>query len=69
MLHDTESDLYQKLLVPDIFPGMLSIADISVTKYATTVKKCFFGPTLSDAWIGIYGKGQFSTLIFVILNA
>ena len=55
MLHDAESDLYQKLLVADIFPGMLLIANISVTKYTTTVKKYFFGPTLSDAWIGIYG--------------
>ena len=55
MLHDGESDLYQKLLVADIFPGMLLIANISVTKYATTVKKYFLGPRLSDAWIGIYG--------------
>ena len=49
MLHDGESDLYQKLLVADIFPGMLLIANISVTKYDTTVKKYFFGPTLLDA--------------------
>ena len=69
MLHDAESDLYQKLLVADIFPGMFLIADISVTKCATTVKKYFFGPALSHAWIGIYGWRQFSTLIFVIFNA
>ena len=49
MLHDGESDLYQKLLVADNFPGMLLIANISVTKYATTVKKYFLGPRLSDA--------------------
>ena len=49
MLHDAESYLYQKLLVADIFPGMFLIADISVTKCATTVKKYFFGPALSHA--------------------
>ena len=49
MFHDAESDLYQKLLVADNFPGMLLIVNISVTKYAITVKKYFFGPTLSDA--------------------
>ena len=48
MLHDTKSELYQKLLVAEIFPGMLLIGDISVTKYATTVKKYFFGLTKSD---------------------
>ena len=41
MLHDAESEPYQKLLVADIFPGMLLIGNISVTKYATTVKQLF----------------------------
>ena len=41
MLHDAESEPYQKLLVADIFLGMLLIGNISVTKYATTVKQLF----------------------------
>ena len=41
MLHDAESEPYQKLLVADIFPGMLLIGNISVTKHATTVKQLF----------------------------
>ena len=55
MLHDTKSELYQKLLVAEIFPGMLLIGDISVTKYVTTVKKYFFGLTKSDKSVSIYG--------------
>ena len=69
ILHDAESELCQKLLVGDIFPGMLLIGYISVTKYATTVKKYFFGVRKSDESIAIYGQGQFLTLIFVIFNA
>ena len=55
MLHDAESKLYQKLLVADIFPRMLLIGYITVTKFATTVKKYFFGSTVSDESIAIYG--------------
>ena len=55
MLHVAESELYQKLLVADIFPGILLIGNISVTKYATTVKNYFFGSTVLDESIAIYG--------------
>ena len=55
MLHDAESELYQKLLVADIFPGKLLTGHISVTKFATPVKKYFFGSTALDESIGIYG--------------
>ena len=54
MLHDAKSELYQKLLVADIFPGKLLIGYISVTKHATTVEKYFFGVTKSDESIAIY---------------
>ena len=39
MFYDAESELYQKLLVEDILPGTLLIGNISVTKYATKIKK------------------------------
>ena len=55
MLRRTESELYQKLLVADIFPGMLLIGNIPVSKYATKAEKYFFGPTISDKSIGICG--------------
>ena len=55
MLHDAESELYQKLLVAEIFPGKLLPSNISVTKYATPKKKYFFGSTALDESIGIYG--------------
>ena len=55
MLHDAKSELCQKLLVADIFAGKLLIGNISITKNATTVKKYFFGPTLSDQSNGMYG--------------
>ena len=55
MLHDAESELYQKLLVADIFPGKLLTGHISVTKFATPVKKYFFGSTALDESIRIYG--------------
>ena len=45
ILHDAESELYEKLLVANIFAGMLLIGNISVTKYATIVKKYFFEST------------------------
>ena len=54
ILHDAKCKLYQNLLVADIFPGMPLISHISVTKYATPVKKYFFGSAVSDESIGIY---------------
>ena len=53
--HDAESELYQKLLVADIFPGKLLTGHISVTKFATPVKKYFFGSTALEESIRIYG--------------
>ena len=69
MLHEAESELYQKLLVADIFPGILLIGYISVTKHAKTARKYFFGITKSGKSIGTYGSGQVLTLIFFIFNA
>ena len=68
ILHDAESGLYQKLLIANIFPGTILIGNIFVTKYATTVKKYFFGATMPDKSVGIYGYGQFLTFICVIFN-
>ena len=68
ILHDAESGLYQKLLVANIFPGIILIGNIFVTKYATTVKKYFFGATMPDKSVGIYRYGQFSTFTCVIFN-
>ena len=55
MLHDAEGELYEKLLLADIFPGMLLIGYISVTIYATTVKKLFFRSLVSAQSIDRYG--------------
>ena len=55
MWYDAESELYQKLLVAEIFPGKLLIVYIFVTKHATIVKKYFSGSALSDESICIYG--------------
>ena len=46
MSHDAKSELHQKILIANIFPGILLIGNISVTIYATTVKKYSFGPTI-----------------------
>ena len=46
MLHDAESELDQKLLIADVFPGMLSSGNISVSINVTTVEKYFFEPIL-----------------------
>ena len=54
MLHDAESELYQKLLVADSFLGMFLIGDISLRKYAKTVKKYFFESAISDQSVGMY---------------
>ena len=55
MLHDGEGELYEKLLLADIFPGMLLIGYISVTIYATTVEKYFFRSPVSAESIDRYG--------------
>ena len=55
MWHDAKNELYQKLVVAEIFPGKLLIGYIFVTKYATIMKKYFFGSAVSDESIRIYG--------------
>ena len=44
-----------KVIVADIFPGKLLTGHISVTKFATPVKKYFFGSTALEESIRIYG--------------
>ena len=41
MLHDAESELDQKLLIADVFPGTLLTSNISETIDARTWKKYF----------------------------
>ena len=41
MLHDAECELHQKLLIADVFPGILIIGNIFVTINATKVKRYF----------------------------
>ena len=43
--HDTESQLCQKLLTIDCFPGTLLIGNNWETINARTLKKCFFDAT------------------------
>ena len=47
MLHDTQNELYQKLLRTDFFPGRYSIRNILRPENANRQKKCFFKPTFS----------------------
>ena len=42
MSHDAKSEQHQKILIADIFPGILLIGNISVTTNVTTMKKIFF---------------------------
>ena len=65
ILHDAESGLYQKLLVANIFPGIILIGNIFVTKYATTVKKYFCGATMPDKSLVYIAMGN-SRLSFVL---
>ena len=55
MLHDSKSDLSQKLLNTYDFPGIFSFGNISETKNATACKKYFFRPTF---------KGQSTDISF-----
>ena len=56
MLHDAESELYQKLLLTDFFPGTYSIRNISRTKSAKRQKICFLEPTFKVVSTDIYGE-------------
>ena len=48
MLHDAESDFYQKLLIINSFAGRHSISNISEIRNSTGEIKYFFGPTLYE---------------------
>ena len=52
--HDAKSQLCQKLLTIDGFPGTLLIGNISETKNATVWKKYFSRPTFKGQSIDIY---------------
>ena len=52
--HDAKSQLCQKLLTIDDFPGTLLIGNISETINARTLKKCFFESTFKRQSIDIY---------------
>ena len=51
--HDAKSQLYQKLLTIDDFPGTPLIGNISETKNARAWKKCFFKHTFKGQSIDI----------------
>ena len=51
--HDAKSQLCQKLLTIDSFPGTLLIGNISETKNATASKKYFSRLTFKGQWIDI----------------
>ena len=55
MLHDAKSDVCQKIFVVEIFPGKLLTGNISLIKYATPLKKYFFGSRALGESIPIYG--------------
>ena len=56
MLNDAESELYQKLLTRDFFPGRYSIRNIWRTENAKRKKKYFLEPTLKVLSIYKYGE-------------
>ena len=56
MLHDAESELYQKLLKRDWFPGRYSIRNIWRTANAKRKKKYFLEPTFKGLSIYIYDE-------------
>ena len=45
MSHGAESELYQKLLIRNCFPGRYSTRNILRTENAKRSKKCFYEPT------------------------
>ena len=51
--HDAKSQLCQKLLTIDGFPGTLLIGNISETKNARAWKKYFSRPTFKGQSIGV----------------
>ena len=53
MWHDTESELCQKLLIIDAFPGKHSISNISGIRNAARQIKFFFEPIFHEELYGI----------------
>ena len=56
MLNDAESELYQKLLTRDFFPGRYSIRNIWSTENAKREKKYIFGSIFKGLSSDISGK-------------
>ena len=56
MLHDAESELYQKLLTTDFFPGRYSTGNIWSTENAKRGKKYFFQVIFKGLSTDIYGE-------------
>ena len=56
MSHGAKSELYQKLLIRNCFPGRYSIRNILRTENAKRSKKCFFEPTFKVLPTDIYGQ-------------
>ena len=48
MSHNAESDLHQKILIVDRFPGTTLIGNILIIISATVIKKYFFGSPFND---------------------
>ena len=59
MSHNAESDLHQKILIVDRFPGTTLIGNILIIISATAVKKYFFGSPVHDEAIHICYSTQF----------
>ena len=53
MSHNAESELHQKILIVDRFPGTTLIGNILIIISATAVKKYFFGSPFHDEAIHI----------------
>ena len=56
MSHGAKSELYQKLLIRNCFPGRYLIRNILRTENAKRSKKCFFEPTFKVLPTDIYGE-------------
>ena len=54
MLHDAESELHQKLLIVNSFPGRYLIINILEIRNGTRQVKYFFGPPFNEELFGIY---------------
>ena len=48
MSHNAESELHQKILIVDRFPGTTLIGNILIIISATVIKKYFFGSPFND---------------------